>query len=111
METFIQDVRYGWRTLRNHPGFTLIAVLAVALGIGANAAMFTIVNAVVLRPLPYPHADRLVYLTEAFKHRPGMSFSYPEFEDYHHQNRVFEAMAAQQGEAFSLTGAGTPQHL
>src|SRR5579859_695194 len=111
METFIQDVRYGWRTLRNNPSFTLVAGLALALGIGANAAMFTIVNAVVLRPLPYKDSDRLVYLMEAFKRNPGMSFSYPEFQDYHAQNHVFESMAAVQGEAFNLTNGSTPQHL
>ena len=111
METFIQDVRYGWRTLRNNPGFTVVAVLALALGIGANAAMFTIVNAVVLRPLPYKDSDRLVYLMEAFKRNPGMSFSYPEFQDYRAQNHVFESMAAVQGEAFNLANGSTPQHL
>jgi putative ABC transport system permease protein len=111
METLLQDVRYGWRTLRNTPSFTLVAVLALALGIGANAAMFTIVNAVLLRPLPYKDSSRLVYLAEAFKRQPGMSFSYPEFQDYHAQNNVFESMAAVQGEAFILTGGSTPQHL
>ncbi|HEX4664399.1 MAG TPA: ABC transporter permease, partial [Terriglobales bacterium] len=111
METLFQDVRYGWRSLRNSPSFTLVAVLALALGIGANAAMFTIVNAVLLRPLPYRDSSRLVYLAEAFKRQPGMSFSYPEFQDYHAQNRVFERMAAVQGDAFILTGGSTPQHL
>jgi putative ABC transport system permease protein len=111
METLLQDVRYGWRTLRNSPSFTLVAVLALALGIGANAAMFTIVNAVLLRPLPYKNSSRLVYLAEAFKRQPGMSFSYPEFQDYHAQNHVFESMAAVQGDAFILTGGSTPQHL
>src|SRR4051794_35400416 len=111
METLLQDVRYGWRTLRNSPSFTLVAVLALALGIGANAAMFTIVNAVLLRPLPYKDSSRLVYLAEAAKRQPGMSFSYPEFQDYDAQNHVFESMAAVQGEAFVLTGGSTPQHL
>src|SRR5438270_5567218 len=111
METLLQDLRYGWRSLRNSPGFTLVAILALALGIGANAAMFTIVNAVVLRLLPYKDADRLVYLREAFKRQPGMSFSYPEFQDYHAQNHVFESLGAVQGQAFILTGGSTPQHL
>jgi len=65
----------------------------------------------VLRPLPYKDSDRLVYLMEAFKRNPGMSFSYPEFQDYHAQNHVFEGMAAVQGEAFNLTNGSTPQHL
>ena len=111
MDILFQDLRYGFRNLRNSPGFTAVALLALALGIGANAAMFTIVNAVVLRPLPYKDSDRLVILREAFKRRPGMSFSYPEFLDYHAQNHVFENMAAVQGEAFILTGGSTPQHL
>ncbi|HVH85866.1 MAG TPA: ABC transporter permease, partial [Terriglobales bacterium] len=111
MDTVLQDLRYGWRTLRNSPSFTLVAVLALALGIGANAAMFTIVNAVILRPLPYKDSGRLVYLMEAFKRRPGMSFSYPEFQDYRAQNHVFDSMAMIQGEAFILTGGSTPQHL
>jgi putative ABC transport system permease protein len=111
METLFQDVRYALRSLRNSPSFTIVALLALALGIGANAAMFTIVNAVILRPLPYKDSGRLVYLMEAFKRRPGMSFSYPEFQDYHNQNHVFDGMAAVQGEAFILTGGSTPQHL
>jgi putative ABC transport system permease protein len=111
METLFQDVRYALRSLRNSPSFSVVALLALALGIGANAAMFAIVNAVVLRPLPYKDAGRLVYLREAFKRQPGMSFSYPEFQDYHAQNHVFESMAAIQGEAFILTGGSTPQHL
>lgn len=111
MNTLYQDLRYGWRSLRNGPSFTLVAVLALALGIGANAAMFTIVNAVLLRPLPYKDSGRLVYLMEAFKRQPGMSFSYPEFQDYHAQNHVFESMAAVQGEAFNLTRGSAPEHL
>src|SRR5690349_1837610 len=111
MDTLFQDLRYALRSLRNSPSFTVIAVLALALGIGANAAMFTIVNAVVLRPLPYKDSGRLVYLMEAFKRSPGMSFSYPEFQDYHDQNHVFDSMAAIQGEGFILSGGSTPQHL
>ena len=111
MDTLFQDLRYALRSLRNSPSFTIVALLALALGIGANAAMFTIVNAVVLRPLPYKDSGRLVYVMEAFKHRPGMSFSYPEFRDYHNQNHVFDSMAAIQGEAFILSGGSTPQHL
>jgi len=111
MEALFQDLRYALRSLRKSPSFTIVALLALALGIGANAAMFTIVNAVVLRPLPYKDSGRLVYLMEAFKRRPGMSFSYPEFHDYHNQNHVFDSMAAIQGEGFILSGGSTPQHL
>ena len=111
MDTLFQDLRYALRSLRKTPSFTIVALLALALGIGANAAMFTIVNAVILRPLPYKDSGRLVYLMEAFKRRPGMSFSYPEFQDYHNQNHVFDGIAAIQGEAFILSGGSTPQHL
>jgi putative ABC transport system permease protein len=111
MDTLFQDLRYALRSLRNSPSFTVVALLALALGIGATAAMFTVVNAVILRPLPYKDSGRLVHLTEAFKRRPGMSFSYPEFQDYHNQNHVFDSMAAIQGEAFILTGGSSPQHL
>jgi putative ABC transport system permease protein len=111
METFAQDLRYGCRMLRKTPGFTLIAVLALTLGIGANAAMFTVVNSVLLRPLSYKDSSRLVYLMEAFKRDPGMSFSYPEFQDYQRLNHVFESMGAIQANAYNLTGTGTPQQL
>ncbi len=111
MDTLFQDLRYALRSLRNSPSFTIVALLALALGIGANAAMFTIVNAVVLRPLPYKDSGRLVYLMEAFKRRPGMSFSYPEFLDYRAKNHVFDSMAMIQGDAFILSGGSVPQHL
>ena len=111
MDTLFQDLRYAMRSLRSSPSFTIIALLALALGIGANAAMFTIVNAVILRPLPYKDSGHLVYLTEAIKRRPGMAFSYPEFQDYQKQNHVFDSMAAIQGEGFVLSGGSAPQHL
>jgi putative ABC transport system permease protein len=106
METLFQDVRYGLRMLRKNPGFAAVAVLTLALGIGANSAIFTVVNAVLLQPLPYPEPDRLVYLNEGNR---GSSIGYPNFVDWKAQNRVFEHIAATQSASFVLTGHGEAQ--
>jgi putative ABC transport system permease protein len=111
METLLQDIRYGFRTLLKSRGFTLVAVLALALGIGANSAIFTVVNAVVLRPLPYPESERLVFLNEESPHLKGMSISYPNFQDWQSQNHVFESMGATQPTVFNLTGGETPEQV
>src|SRR5947209_1067508 len=103
MGTLIQDVRYGWRMLRRNPGFTAVAILTLALGIGANSAIFTVVNAVLLQPLPYPEPNRLVYLNEGNR---GSSIGYPNFVDWRAQNKVFEHIAATQSVSFVLTGHG-----
>src|SRR4029453_8301674 len=94
------------------PGFTLIAVLTLALGIGANTAIFSIVNAVLLRPFPYQAPERLVVLLEHLSVTGGFSPSYPNFVDWRAQNTVFEAISAvQQNESFNFTGAGEPERL
>ena len=103
MGTLFQDVRYGLRMLRKNPGFAAVAVLTLALGIGANSAIFTVVNAVLLQPLPYPEPDRLVYLNEG---NSGSSIGYPNFVDWRAQNKVFEHIAATQSVSFVLTGHG-----
>ena len=78
----MNDVRFAFRQLLKNPGFTAVAVLTLALGIGANTAIFSVVNAVLLRPLPYTESDRLVWLSERSRNFPTMSVSYPNFTDW-----------------------------
>jgi putative ABC transport system permease protein len=109
---FWQDLRFGARMLRTQPGFSLIAVLTLALGIGANTAIFSIVNAVLLRPFPYQAPERLVILLERVSAGGGFSPSYPNFVDWRAQNTVLDSIAAvKQNESFNLTGAGEPERL
>jgi putative ABC transport system permease protein len=106
-----QDLRYGARMLRKQPGFTLIAVLTLALGIGANTAIFSIVNAVLLRPLPYREPERLMILQEHYG-AAGFSPSYPNFADWRAQNIAFTSIAAvSQSWSFNFSGAGEPERL
>jgi putative ABC transport system permease protein len=107
-----QDLRFGARMLLKQPGFTFIAVLTLALGIGANTALFSIVNAVLLRPLPYPEPQRLVIIQEREAAGNGFSPSYPNFVDWRAQNTLFEGVSAVRGnESFNFTGAGEPERL
>jgi putative ABC transport system permease protein len=106
-----QDVRYAFRLWRRRPGFALVAVLTLAIGIGANTAMFSIVNAVLVRPLPYPGADRLVSIwgrTEAF---PRGLLSYKEYEELRAQSRTLDAIGLYLGQSVNLTGINEPQRL
>ncbi|HEY7284979.1 MAG TPA: ABC transporter permease, partial [Vicinamibacterales bacterium] len=99
------------RTLWKSPAFTLIAVTALALGIGANTAMFSIVNGVLLRPLPYPAAERLLKLYTSIPQFRESSVSYPNFLDWRDRSRSFERMAAYRGDSFTLTGQASPERL
>src|SRR3712207_635913 len=110
METFLRDVRYAGRMLRRSRAFTAAAVLTLALGIGANTAIFSVVNAVLLRPLPYPDSDRLVIMWEK---TPEMetSVSYPNFKDWAAEQQVFAQLGATRLQSFNLTGAGEPERL
>jgi len=107
------DVRYAARTMRRSPAFTTTAVLTLALGIGANTAMFSVVNAVLLRPLPYPDSDRLVQMwsTNPKANRWGMWTAYPRFEDWRRENTVFEEMATARTWVISIKGGDHPESL
>ena len=116
VETLLQDLRYGLRTMLRSPGFTVTAVLALALGIGANTAIFSVVNAVLLRPLPYDQPDRLmqVWHTPPQKSFPGMpifTVSPANFLDWRNQNHSFEGMAAYGFGRYTITGSGHPETL
>ncbi|MGB7186713.1 MAG: ABC transporter permease, partial [Candidatus Acidiferrales bacterium] len=111
MNTFLQDVRYALRMLAKSPGFMAIAVLTLALGIGANTALFSVVNGVLLNPLPYPQPQQLVALYSRTTTFSESSISYPNFLDWQRDNRSFAALAAYRGDEFNMTGSGEPERL
>ncbi len=111
MQTLWQDIRYGIRMLLKSPGMSFVVILALALGIGANTAIFSVVNAVLLRPLPYDQADRLVFLNETSKVMDEISISYPNFLDWRNQNQVFEKIGVYNRGSYNLTGAGEPERI
>jgi putative ABC transport system permease protein len=111
METFLRDLRYGLRTLRKSPGFAIVALVTLALGIGANTAIFSVVNTVLLRAFPYPDAERLVVLDEYRLQHGSRTVSWIDFQDWREQNRVFEDMAAYRLTRLSLTGVEQPTLL
>jgi putative ABC transport system permease protein len=113
METLLQDIRYGLRMLAKNPGFTFVAVLTLALGIGANTAIFSVVNSALLRPLPFHDSGRLVRVWSSNSRTKASKFgnSYPDFADWRSQNNVFENMAAYTDSSNTLTGIDEPAHL
>ncbi|HMG76370.1 MAG TPA: ABC transporter permease [Pyrinomonadaceae bacterium] len=111
MHTLWQDVRFGARMLLKNPGISFVVILALALGIGANTAIFSVVNAVLLRPLPYDDADRLVSLSESAKTMDEISISYPNFTDWRNQNHVFESIGVFNRNSYNLTGGGEPERI
>src|SRR5271168_1670377 len=113
MQTLLQDIRYGIRMLAKNPGFTAIAVLTLALGIGANTAIFSVVNAELLRPLPFRDPGQLVRVASANArlHTVSGAVSYPDFADWRSQNHVFQDIAAYTDSSFALTGIEQPAHL
>ena len=110
-ERLLQDVRYGARMLVRSPGFTAIAILTLALGIGANTALFSVVNSVLLKPLPYPHPDQLVWLAESKPNFQTGSISFPNFRDWQKDNHTFSGMALYRNYGFNLTGLGEAEQL
>ena len=110
LETFWQDIRYGARMLRRNPGFTTVAVLTLALGIGANTAIFSVVNGVLLRPLPFQNPARLVVVWESSEGATN-SVSVPNYFDWRDQNQVFSDVALFRGRNYILTGAGEANRL
>jgi predicted permease len=111
MGTLIQDLRFGLRMLRKSPGFTAVAVLTLALGIGANTAMFSVMQGVVLAPLQYVNPDRLVMVWENNPRFPRTWVSYPNFRDWQRSARSFQQMAAFREQGVDFAGRGTPEHL
>ena len=113
MGTLLQDLRYGLRMLTKNPGFTVVAVLALALGIGANSAIFSVVNAVLLKPLPFEKSEQLmqVWSTNTKRGQTSAPASYPNFADWRDQNNVFEHMAAYSGASAAFTYADLPEQL
>jgi len=117
METLFQDVRYGIRTLLKNPGFTAIAIITLALGIGANTVIFSVVDSVLLRPLPFKDADRLVLLWETNPQqnspdgKNAQASGIANFTDWNSQNQVFDAMSAYFNWTYNLTGVDEPERL
>ncbi len=113
-EHFLRDLRYALRQLGRSPGFTAAAILTLALGIGATAAMFTLVNTVLLRPLPFPEQDRLMWLAQQDHSLPGVAWealSYPDYFDWRTQNHTFSGMASYAGGSITLELKGESQRL
>ncbi|MGH9936473.1 MAG: ABC transporter permease, partial [Blastocatellia bacterium] len=109
----LQDMRFAWRSLRKRPGFTVVVVFTLALGIGANTAIFSIVNAVLLSPLPYGQPETLVALYSK-NDKKGLSqqpAAYANFKDWREQNKNFEQIAAVRNEPLILTGRGEPERV
>jgi predicted permease len=106
-----QDLRYGARSLLKNPGFTFVVVMTLALGIGANTALFSVVNGVLLNPLPYPQPDQLVTLHQSKPNFETGAIPYPNFRDLQRQNQTFSAMAISRGFGFSLVGTGEAERV
>jgi hypothetical protein len=110
-ERLMQDLRYGFRMLAKSPGFTATAILTLALGIGANTALFSVVNGVLLNPLPYPNPDQLTWIAESKPNFATGSISFPNFLDWQKNNHTFTSMGLSRGYSYNLTGLGEPEQL
>lgn len=111
LQSIASDCRYGVRQLRKNPGFAAVAILTLAIGIGANTALFSVVNGVLLNPLPYPHPEELVSLSQKLPPFEQFAISYPDFLDWARMNHTFQALAAYRQHNFNLTGSGAAQRV
>ncbi len=111
VEATIQDILYGLRQLRGNRGFAMVAILTLAIGIGANTALFSVIDGVLLNPLPYPRPSQLVVLGEARHNLPYASISYPNFLDWARMNHSFQALAAYREDDFALNGPARAEHV
>jgi predicted permease len=111
LTTFWNDLRYALRTLGNNPGFAAVTILTLAIGIGANTAIFSVINAVLLRPLPFGNPDQLCVITERLPSLPVIGPSYENFQDFRDRAKSFSAMSATRITTLTLTGAGEPERL
>ena len=104
-------MKYALRSLAKSPGFTAVAILTLALGIGANTAIFSLVQSVLLRPLPYPHQEQLLAISETQRDTEGAPMSWSSLQDYQRDNRTFTALAGFRRGNYALTGSGEPEQL
>ena len=111
MEAIWQDARYAARSLRRSPGFAVVAILTLALGIGATTAVFSVFDAVLLRPYPYPDVDRIVILSETTRSGQGLSIAWPNFQDWRERSDVFESLGVYREMAVNVTGGAQPERL
>src|SRR5882724_6028629 len=112
MNSLVQDLRYGLRMLAKNPGFTAVAIITLSLGIGANTALFSVVYAVLMRPLPYPHASRLVSISQEIHTLKAEIAAGADYLDWRDQNHTFQDMAAyDESGGFNLSGRGRPERV
>ncbi|HEY7183650.1 MAG TPA: ABC transporter permease [Blastocatellia bacterium] len=110
-DEMFQDLKFGARMLLKNPGFTAVVVMTLALGIGANVALFSVVNGVLLNPLPFPHPERLITLHQSKPNFATGAIPYPNFRDWQRENQTFSAMAISRGTGFNLIGAGEAEQI
>ena len=108
LESILKDMRYGFRAIRRAPAFSLIVILTLAIGIGLNTALFSVVHAVLLKPLPYPDAERLAWFGESLGGYSGVSVTWVNFKYWRDGNHTFDSMAAFQFTGLTMTGRGDP---
>ena len=111
MRTLTQDIRFGLRMLLKQPWVTAVILLALGLGIGVNTAIFSVVNGVLIRPLPFKAPDRIMFISESSRQIPEMAVAYPNFLDWREQTRTFDELAAFQESSYTLTGVNEPERL